>query len=279
MKNLLIRSITGILFVSVLIIGILYSTYSFTILFAIITGLTIAEFSLNVNNHADAHVNTIINTIAGISLFIAFNSYISGIQDGKIFIPYIVSTTYLLIQELYTKYPDPLKNWAYAFASQLYIALPFSLLSVLAYVYVPEGYNVGWLPLSIFIFLWVSDSGAYCTGSLLSRYIPFKLFPRISPNKSWIGSIGGGLFTILAACILWHFLPFLSLIQWIGLGLTVCVFGTWGDLVESLFKRQLGIKDSGHILPGHGGMLDRFDSALLAIPASLIYFYTIDMFF
>jgi phosphatidate cytidylyltransferase len=175
--------------------------------------------------------------------------------------------------------------------SQLYIALPFSLLNVLAFNATPDGqiaFNT-LLPLSVFIFLWVNDSGAYCVGSLLGRH---KLFPRISPGKSWEGSIGGALFVLLAAfAIGWldnmqvadldHALPFsrgmLSIPEWAGLGLTVVVFGTWGDLVESLFKRTLGIKDSGSILPGHGGMLDRFDSSLLAIPAAVVYLYTLTL--
>ena len=93
-----------------------------------------------------------------------------------------------------------------------------------------------------------------------------RLFERISPKKSWEGSIGGGIISILVSLVMAHFFPFLSVLQWIGFALVVVVFGTWGDLVESLLKRQLGIKDSGNILPGHGGMLDRFDSTLLAVP-------------
>jgi phosphatidate cytidylyltransferase len=136
------------------------------------------------------------------------------------------------------------------------------------------------LPLSIFIFLWVNDSGAYCTGSLLGRH---KLFPRISPGKTWEGSIGGGILVMAVAALIGWLVNqgaeahTLNMLEWIGLGLVVVVFGTWGDLVESLFKRTLGIKDSGTILPGHGGMLDRFDSALIAVPAAVIYLYTLTM--
>ena len=163
--------------------------------------------------------------------------------------------------------------------SQMYIALPFSLLNVLAFNATSDGlvaFNT-LLPLSVFIFLWVNDTGAYCAGSLLGRH---KLFPRISPGKSWEGSIGGGLFVLAAAYIISIYFDgvLLTTIEWLGLGLVVTVFGTWGDLVESLFKRTLGIKDSGNILPGHGGMLDRFDSALLAIPTAVIYLYTLSMF-
>ena len=166
--------------------------------------------------------------------------------------------------------------------SQLYIALPFSLLNVLAFQSGTEGIQYVWtLPLSVFVFLWVNDAGAYICGSLLGKN---KLFPRISPGKSWEGSIGGGILVMLVAVIIWHLTEQYGLneaglthLQWAGLGLVIVIFGTWGDLVESLFKRTLGIKDSGHILPGHGGMLDRFDSSLLAIPAAVVYLYTIQM--
>ncbi|MEE0528348.1 MAG: phosphatidate cytidylyltransferase [Prevotellamassilia sp.] len=282
MSNLVVRSLTGIVFVAVLVGGTLYSPLTFTVLFALITGLSVWEFSTNVNNHAGASVNRLINTVAGVYLFLAFSGYCADFVKPDAFIPYLVSIMYLLISELYLQKRNPLKNWAYAFASQIYVALAFSLLNVLAFQYNPLINRTEFLPiyaLSIFIFLWTSDSGAYLCGSMLHKYFPAKLFPRISPNKSWVGSIGGGLLCLVAATLLWHFNPgTLPLLHWLGLCLTVCVFGTWGDLVESLFKRQLGIKDSGHVLPGHGGMLDRFDSSLLAIPAAVLYLYTIQAF-
>jgi phosphatidate cytidylyltransferase len=123
----------------------------------------------------------------------------------------------------------------------------------------------------------MNDTGAYCVGSLIGRH---KLFPRISPGKSWEGSIGGAVVVLAVAAAISIYIDdvMLTLPQWLGLGFVVVVFGTWGDLVESLFKRTLGIKDSGNILPGHGGMLDRFDSSLLAIPAAVVYLYTLSLF-
>lgn len=278
MNNMLLRALTGAVFVMVLVGGILYSPLSFVGLFALITALTVWEFSTNVNRHAGASVNRIINTVAAVYLFMAMAGYCADYVPSRAFIPYLLSIVYLLVSELYLQKPDPLKNWAYAFASQVYVALGFSLLSVLAFQYDALA-NVTRFepvyPLSVFLFLWTSDTGAYLCGSMLHRYFPAKLFERISPNKSWVGSIGGGLLCLVVAAVLAHFFPQLSLPAWLGLGLTVCVFGTWGDLVESLFKRQLGIKDSGNVLPGHGGMLDRFDSSLLAIPAAVIYLYTL----
>jgi phosphatidate cytidylyltransferase len=163
--------------------------------------------------------------------------------------------------------------------SQMYIALPFSLLNVLAFTATNNGvvtFNT-LLPLSSVVFLCVNDSGTNCVGSLHDKH---KLFPRISPGKSWEGSVGGGVFVLAAAYAISYFMDdrMLTMPQWMGLGLVVVIFGTWGDLIESLFKRTLGVKDSGNILPGHGGMLDRFDSSLLAIPAAVIYLYTLSLF-
>jgi len=230
-------------------------------------------------------VNRFISTAAGIYFFLAVAGYCSGLTPSAAFVPYLLTVVYLLVSELYLKQTNPINNWAYTMLSQMYIALPFSMINVLAFRSTPDG-NVTFewlLPLSLFIFLWTNDTGAYCSGSLLGRH---KLFPRISPGKSWEGSIGGAVFVMIAAAIIYFLnvgqtdglVAGMPLWQWLGLGLVVVVFGTWGDLVESLFKRTLGIKDSGNILPGHGGMLDRFDSSLMAIPAAVVYLYTLQLF-
>ncbi len=277
MKNFIIRAITGLTFAAVLIGSIVYHPMTLILLFSIVAALTIWEFSTIVNNHAGASINRLINAAAGFYLVFATGWYQLDLISAHDFTPYLLTLIYLLVSELYRQEENPLKNWAYAFASQVYIALPFALLSVLGLQYNSFDNRVDYnfiFPLSVFIFLWMSDTGAYLVGSLLSRYFPAKLFPRISPKKSWVGSIGGGLLCLAAAWGIYTFAPgYMELWQWMGLGLTVCVFGTWGDLVESLLKRQVGIKDSGNILPGHGGLLDRFDSALLAIPAALIYLH------
>ena len=163
--------------------------------------------------------------------------------------------------------------------SSAYIALPLSTINLLAFQTGGEGQYNALLPLSIFVFLWVNDTGAYCVGSLIGKH---KLFPRVSPGKTWEGSVGGGLLVLVAAAVIGWLTGgedgSLSIPIWMGLGLVVVVFGTLGDLVESLFKRTLGVKDSGNILPGHGGMLDRFDSSLMAIPAAVIYLFTLSLF-
>ena len=284
MRNFVIRAVVGVVFVAVMVGAIVWRADSMILLFAIITGLSIWEFCGLVNQIDDVQTNRFISTVAGVYFFYAMTYYCSdmyaGIAKSVVFIPYLVTIVYLLVAELYLKQKDPIQDWAYTMLSQMYIALPFSLINVLAFNATNEGFVAfnTLLPLSIFIFLWVNDSGAYCVGSLIGRH---KLFPRISPGKSWEGSVGGAVFVLAAAYAISYFLDqqqMLSMPAWLGLGLVVVVFGTWGDLVESLFKRTLGVKDSGNILPGHGGMLDRFDSSLLAIPAAVIYLYTLSMF-
>ena len=281
MKNLIVRAISGALFV-VIMVGGFMSPRTMVALFALITGLTVWEFTGLVNQRKGVTVNRFISTVAGVYFFLAVAAIRMGITSNFIIIvPYLLTIVYLFISELYLKQEDPVNDWAYTMLSQLYIALPFSMINVLGFELSEDGVSCHYnmlLPLCVFIFLWLNDTGAYCSGSLFGKH---KLFPRISPGKSWEGSIGGGVLVLVAAFLVSLLdqnhgnLSGLNTLQWLGLGLVVTVFGTWGDLVESLIKRTLGIKDSGTILPGHGGMLDRFDSSLLAIPASAVYIYTI----
>ena len=278
-QNFIVRTITGVLFVAILV-TCFFRAQSMVLLFALITGLTIWDYGRLVNEWDDIQVNRFISTVAGVYFFLAMAGYCMGMASLTVFIPYLITIIYLIISELFTQAPNPINNWAYTMFSPMYIALPFSTINLLAFQTVggEQQYNA-LLPLSIFVFLWVNDSGAYCVGSLLGRH---KLFPRVSPGKSWEGSVGGGLLVLVAAAIIGWLTGgeshSLSIPVWMGLGLVVVVFGTLGDLVESLFKRTLGVKDSGNILPGHGGMLDRFDSSLMAIPAAVIYLYTLSLF-
>jgi phosphatidate cytidylyltransferase len=282
MKNFIVRTITGIFFVATIVVGLL-NAQAMVALFSVVTGMTIWEFSGLVNDRPFVSINRFICTVSGVYLFIAMAGYNSGWTPSTVFIPYLVSIVYLMVAELYMKAKDPINNWAYTMLSQLYIALPFSLLNVLAFR--SNGYDIQYSylgPLAVFVFLWINDAGAYCVGSLLGRH---KLFPRVSPGKSWEGSVGGGLLVCVAAGVTWYVTTQygvndlgLNLWQWVGLGLVIVIFGTWGDLVESLFKRTLGVKDSGNVLPGHGGMMDRFDSTLMAVPAAVLYLYTLTLF-
>ena len=236
------------------------------------------------NQKEDVTVNRFITTVAGVYFFLAVAGFRTGIVGNfVVFVPYLLTIIYLFIGGLYTANKNAINDWAYTMLSQMYIALPFSMINVLAFETSAFDGQIHYdmlLPLSVFIFLWTNDTGAYCSGSLFGKH---KLFPRISPAKSWEGSIGGGIFVIIAAIIIGYIANDgeahrLSILGWVGLGVVVAVFGTWGDLVESLFKRTLRVKDSGNILPGHGGMLDRFDSSLMAIPAAVIYLYTLQLF-
>ena len=278
-NNFIQRAVTGVLFVIVLVGCILYSPLSFGILFTIISALSVHEFAQLVSKSGVVSINKTITALGGAYLFLALMSFCTQQSVGaRVFLPYLGLLLYMMITELYLKKKNPTGNWAYSMLSQLYVALPFALLNVLAFQNSPETGSVTYnpiLPLSIFVFIWLSDTGAYCVGSLIGKH---RLFERISPKKSWEGSIGGGIFSIASSLGFAHFFPFMPGWQWVGLAIVVVIFGTWGDLTESLMKRQLGIKDSGNILPGHGGMLDRFDSALMAIPAAVVYLYALTMF-
>lgn len=282
--NFITRAVFGILFVVVILCS--FTRADFMIgLFALITGLTIWEYAGLVNGIKGVRINRFISTVAGVYFFLAVAVLELGmVSSFVVFVPYILCVIYLFVAELYLKNESPILSWAYTMLGQMYIAFPLSLINILAFgngdVSVGGSANM-LLPLSVFILLWANDTGAYCTGSLLGRH---KLFPRISPAKSWEGSIGGGVLSIIVAALIGHYgangagTKGMDIMVWIGLGVVVVVFGTWGDLVESLFKRTIGVKDSGKILPGHGGMLDRFDSSLLAIPAVVVYLYTLSQF-
>jgi hypothetical protein len=283
-RNFITRAVFGILFVVVILCS--FTRADFMIgLFALITGLTMWEYAGLVNGIKGVRINRFISTVAGVYFFLAVAVLELGmVSSFVVFVPYILCVIYLFVAELYLKNESPILSWAYTMLGQMYIAFPLSLINILAFgngdVSVGGSANM-LLPLSVFILLWANDTGAYCTGSLLGRH---KLFPRISPAKSWEGSIGGGVLSIIVAALIGHYgangagTKGMDIMVWIGLGVVVVVFGTWGDLVESLFKRTIGVKDSGKILPGHGGMLDRFDSSLLAIPAVVVYLYTLSQF-
>ena len=282
LKNLIVRALTGIVFVAIMVTSII-NPLRLTCLFLIITGAAMWEYTGLVNKIEGVKVNRFISTVAGAYFFCAVTALQVNMVTGFIvFVPYVLTLIYLFVAELYLQNKNPMHSWAYTMLGQMYIAFPFSMMSVLAFQ--QKGFGMTTfdylLPLSIFIFLWANDTGAYLSGSLFGKH---KLFPRISPKKSWEGSIGGGILVLIIAGVIGYYANsgnnthLLSMPEWIGLGLVVVIFGTWGDLVESLLKRTIGIKDSGNILPGHGGILDRFDSSLLAIPAATVYLYTLSI--
>lgn len=266
MKNLIIRALTGIIFVAVLISAICSHPLSFFILFSIIIGFTLWEFYGLVKHYENATLERVGNTLGGMYLFIATYFYASGQMGGKIFLPYLFFIMYTLIAELYRKAPNPINNWVFTIFGQVYGAGSFSLLNFIAFS--PGSAYTPLFVMAIFAFVWVDDTGAYLVGSLIGKR---KLFERISPKKSWEGFLGGVVLVLASSQALAWYAPEVSWYNWLGLSATVVLFGTWGDLIESLLKRTLGVKDSGNLLPGHGGMLDRFDSVMMAVPASYIY--------
>ena len=194
-------------------------------------------------------------------------------QSWSVAALYCVLLLACIVVELWDKNGNPLANWGNLLAGQVMIALPFALMNVLCTMN-------NYLLLAVFVLIWVNDTFAYLVGVSTAK-MPggnHKMFPRISPKKSWEGLFGGMACTIGAAFILNRFGWFdaitkdgYELLIAGSFGFIVSVFGTLGDLVESLMKRTVGVKDSGHFLPGHGGVLDRFDSMLLAAPATLLF--------
>lgn len=278
MKNFIIRTFTAIAIVAVQVLCTYLSPLSLAILFLLLTALTTNEFLGIVAKADDTRVSRSIVIIGSCYLFFAF--WLNTLTAGGalvVFAPYLVFLLYCYIKELYGKHPNPIANLGIIMLSQLYIVLPLALINVLAFTQFDcytgaKAYYA--IPLAIYIFIWINDTGAYLSGVTLGRH---KLFPRISPKKSWEGSIGGALLTVASAFAIAHFYTFMNTWQWIGMALVVVVAGTFGDLTESMIKRQVGIKDSGHILPGHGGFLDRLDSMLFAIPAVVVYLLAISL--
>lgn len=242
-------------------------------LFSVITFLSLFEFYRLVRGKERIIVN-LFDSLGGTLLFIILFSSMGGgllSSPAKAFAIYFVYLLILFVSRLYIKRIDPIREWAYSALGQIYIALPLGLLNVIAFqpnfmgsqVYTPA------ILLAFFVFIWANDSGAYLVGVCIGKH---KLFPRISPKKSWEGFWGGVVFTLAAAYLFSYFYPnMLTYPEWFGLALVVSVFATWGDLCESVIKRQLDLKDSGGLFPGHGGMLDRFDSTFMAAPAVFIY--------
>ncbi len=270
MKNLITRALTGIIFVIVLVGAIYFHSYYFLAVFGLITGLSLWEFYGLLRHYENAALKRLISSLGGTYLFAATFGYANGLAGGNIFLPYLLFLMYAMIAELYDKSGNPINNWSLTLFGQVYCAGSFSLLNFITSVPDTPGeiVHIPHFALAIFVFVWANDTGAYLVGSIFGKR---KLFERISPKKSWEGFYGGLAFALIASQIFAWLLPDIDRYIWLGLAFVIVIFGTWGDLIESLMKRTLGVKDSGHILPGHGGMLDRFDSVMMAIPAAYIY--------
>lgn len=286
--SLLQRTLTGAAVVIAIIGSILMGPYTYLGLFIVLVFGVLMEYYNLINLSKEVHINKWAHSLGGVILFVCFYTSASHIYTfgNNVFALYLIYAMTILISLLYSKQKNPLRKLAYIMLGQFYIALPLSLLNSIAFhsIAIPLGnieddYNAILL-LALFFFLWCNDTGAFLTGVTLGRH---KLFERISPKKSWEGFWGGCIFNCLLGLAFYqasfwgffgqdlHELQHYSRLDWILLGLTISVFGTFGDLVESLVKRAVGVKDSGNILPGHGGLWDRFDSLLLAAPAMMLF--------
>ncbi|MDE5887958.1 MAG: phosphatidate cytidylyltransferase [Muribaculaceae bacterium] len=259
LKSLLTRTVSGIIYVAIIVGCVLWGSFPLSFMAAAFAALAIVEFEKITHELSKATIPTLLLDIAG-GICLAF---------GWLLYPLILWIFVLLCRmtmELYIKSPTPLANLAKSLMTQLYIALPLGLMAAMGQWWGTH------IILAVFCMIWINDTGAFLTGSLLGKH---RLFERISPKKSWEGFFGGLIFNIgagIASNFLWaDFFNFYGIAQWIILGCVVTVFATWGDLVESLIKRTLHIKDSGNLIPGHGGILDRIDSLLFVMPAVLVY--------
>ena len=272
MKNLIKRILSGAIYIALIVSAILLldnSPVLYLLVFSLIIVLGISEMITMAKDDAtQSWLVNIIDMLGGVGVFVAFYLHynVGWMQNVDWLLPIIAYLLLRTIVQLYRPRQNALHSLERSFFSIGYVAFPLALLNCIVDITAPR------LLLGVFLFIWLYDTGAYCVGMLLGRH---RLFERISPKKSWEGVIGGIVFCVAGAYVThqWfdEFFQVPELATWVGLSIVVAVFSTFGDLVESLIKRTVGVKDSGHIMPGHGGILDRIDSLLLVAPAVLIY--------
>lgn len=268
MSDFLKRTITGGLF-GVLIFGSLFAgSITFLLFYLVLMILALIEFCHLMNNKG-IHIQQFTSVIVSALFFLLFFGLASGLIIMKWMSVIVLIPAVVMISELYRKKGRPFDNLVWTFYAITYIALPLSLLNFLvfpgeiaAYRYTP-GIVAG-----MFLLIMINDTVAYLVGVPLGRN---RLFERVSPKKSWEGTIGGALAVLAAAFLMKAMFPVLDLKDWMGISVIVAILGVYGDLVESLFKRGIGVKDSGNLLPGHGGVLDRIDAWIFVIPAVWVY--------
>ena len=271
-KTLLIRSLSGLVYVSLIVSAILIGGIYFMVIFGLLVGLTLFEFHRLTGKQGSVDALQILSAIFGVILFVVA-SRISMFSPFFLLV-FLLGFVVCCIVELFRNIPARIDNIAYFLLGQVYIAMPICLMyEILSYNHI--------ILLALFVIIWASDTFAYLAGSLFGKY---KLSPSISPNKSWEGFVGGLIGALLTALVFYLTVSesmaceiSVSLIRWLIFAVVIVVFGTLGDLLESLLKRTVGVKDSGHIMPGHGGLLDRLDSVIFAVIPAAVYIFIISI--
>lgn len=267
MNNVVVRALSGIVYIALIVGALIAGQPWLSILTAVFAGLAFVEFQ-SVTFRSEGSVKPAIraiDTLFGVGFVLASGYGLMYATIGAITV-FLCYPLVRLTLGLYDKSGGAFYTSALSALSLIYIALPLSVLNIM-FDQLPRSSH---MVLLMFIMIWLNDTGAFCVGSLCGRH---RLFERLSPKKSWEGFFGGLAFCIIAgaAYALWYERAPLSVAEGIGMGVVVSVFSTWGDLFESLIKRTSGVKDSGHLIPGHGGILDRIDSLLFVAPATMIY--------
>jgi phosphatidate cytidylyltransferase len=259
-SNLTQRILAALIGAPLIVLGIFYSPFTFWLLILAITILTQYEFYKLLGMSGSVPLS-IYGTFCGallVTLTFFVESFKISFESYYIMVPLLTLTFFI---KLYRKKDSrPFENLGYTFLGTIYVAIPFALMNELAFL---RGTFQPFLPMGVLVILWINDSGAYFAGRFLGKR---KLFERISPKKTWEGFFGGAVAGLIASFVYATFSKSLSPFEWAIIAIIIVVTGTLGDLVESLFKRSIAIKDSGSIIPGHGGFLDRFDGLLLSMP-------------
>ena len=269
MNNFIKRTISGTGFAAVMLAAFLTNEYVYGVVMLLSLVIMMKEFLTMTcgNNYTYSQVLSI---LSGAVLFTLIFMYKAFDFPGRLVILAFVPVFLLMINSLYLKDKSRFDKFANLYTALMYIAVPWSLLNFA--VFNAAGEFNGILLLCFFCIIWGTDVGAYIFGITLGQKYGKKLFPSISPKKSWIG-FWGGLATAIGVAVGLHYAGLFrfDLIHCIFMGALLCVAGVYGDLIESQWKRHYNVKDSGNVIPGHGGLLDRFDSALIAIPIGIIY--------
>ncbi len=268
MSNFVLRTISGILFVASLVGALIIGEIPFLIVIGGILILAMYEFySLSVKARIKPQFS--LGILIGFAIFIGTYLYATGHIEAIYLLGFTPLITSVFIFELYRKHKRPFHNIAYTLLGVFYIAIPLSLFNLITFKAetLQHSYSHEIL-LCYFILIWANDTGAYLFGVSIGRH---KIFPRISPKKSWEGFVGGLIFTTIVAWIISLNYSNITFAHWIAIGLLSAIIGVFGDLIESMFKRSIDVKDSGKFLPGHGGVLDRFDAVFLSAPIVFAY--------